>query len=160
MGNIVRISEAASIAIHTMAVLASNPKKVMRTAQIAEALDVSEAHLAKVLQRLTKAGMVTSERGPKGGFLAAKNADSIRLLDIYELIDGPLNEPRCLLNLPVCQGQKCMFGDALHNTYRTIRQQLEKTTLADVKHLMPPVGQVKGEENTITRKGTHHGNET
>ena len=139
MANIIHISDAASIAIHTMAVLAGDSKTVMRTAQIAEALDVSEAHLAKVLQRLTKAGMVTSERGPKGGFLAAKNADSITLLDIYELIDGPLTEPRCLLNLPVCRGQKCMFGDVLHNTHRKIRQLLDKTKLADVKHLMPAV---------------------
>ena len=54
MNSILKISEAASIAIHAMFILASTPDKLFSNKEIATMLDVSENHLAKVLQRLAK----------------------------------------------------------------------------------------------------------
>ena len=68
MSGSLKISEAASLALHTMVYLAGDPSAHYPAGRLAEALCVSEAHLAKVLQRLVKAGMLVSVRGPKGGF--------------------------------------------------------------------------------------------
>ena len=68
MGNLVRISEPASLSLHAAALLARRPGERTSNQEIASALHVSEHHLAKVLQQLGKAEIVRSTRGPRGGF--------------------------------------------------------------------------------------------
>jgi len=75
MNSVLRISEAASLAMHAMMALAAQPEHRRSAQDLARQLDVSLAHLAKVLQRLAKAGYVASTRGPKGGFTLALPAD-------------------------------------------------------------------------------------
>jgi Rrf2 family protein len=99
---------------------------------MAEQLGVSENHLAKVMQRLHKVGLVTSKRGPKGGFTLGRPAGSIRLLDVYEGIDGPLQDRDCLLNEPLCEGTCCLLGGLLGSINEQVREQLSNTTLAHV----------------------------
>ena len=100
MATMLRISEAASLAIHAMAVVAGKPEEVHSTHGVATALGVSEAHLAKVMQRLTRAGLVSSVRGPKGGFVLARPAAEVTLLAIFEAIEGHLEPKGCLLKKP------------------------------------------------------------
>jgi DNA-binding IscR family transcriptional regulator len=64
MSNILKISEAASLALHTTVILAANPNRLVSTKKLASQLHASEAHLSKVLQRLEKADIVNSTRGP------------------------------------------------------------------------------------------------
>jgi Rrf2 family protein len=127
--NIFRISNAASLALHTMVLLAATPDEVVSNRDIAGSLNASEAHLSKVLQRLTKAGLVKSLRGPHGGFKLAKAAAEITLLDIYEAIEGPLISSNCLLASPVCIGNKCILGSLLKTMNSKLREQLAGTHL-------------------------------
>lgn len=128
---VLRISEAASLALHTIVMLAENVGSLLSTGHIASKLGVSEAHLAKVLQRLSKAGYVKSTRGPGGGFVLAKRLDEVRLLDIYELIEGPLEPTTCLLNKPVCNGH-CILGGLLGSLNRQVRERLSELTLSSL----------------------------
>jgi Rrf2 family protein len=128
MPNTLRISEAASLAMHTMALLASRPQR-LPTGQIASVLGASEAHLSKVMQRLAKAGLVRSLRGPKGGFALARPAERIALVEVYEAIEGPLADSKCLLGRPICGGTRCILGRLLGSVNRQVRQYLEATTL-------------------------------
>ncbi len=114
MSSLIGISEAASIGWHAMIVLASSGDKLCSTAEIADRLQVSGAHLSKVLQRLTKAGLVDAVRGPHGGFSLGKPATEMTVLDIYEAIEGPLQERKCLLREPICNGKCCIIGDLFH----------------------------------------------
>jgi Rrf2 family protein len=111
MSSLLGISEAASIGWHAMIVLAAKPDDLKSTAEIAEELQVSGAHLSKVLQRLTRAGLVEAVRGPKGGFRLGKPAKDVTVLEIYEVIEGPLQEHKCLLRKPICNGKCCIIGD-------------------------------------------------
>ena len=115
MPKVMQISEAASLALHSMALLASKPEKIFSVREISSKLHVSEAHLSKVLQRLAKIGLVRSHRGPKGGFVLGKASDKITLLEVYEAIDGPLLSSKCLFNTPICSGEHCIFGDLLES---------------------------------------------
>lgn len=101
MAGLLRITDAAVLGIHALALMAS-AEEPTRVTQLAGTLEASEAHLSKVMQRLSRAGMVTSVRGPKGGFLLARNPDDVTLLEIYEALDGPLAEETCLLARPAC----------------------------------------------------------
>ncbi len=131
MVGILKVSEAAVLAFHTVALLAGEPGRIVTTREIASALEASEAHLSKVLQRLAKSGIVASVRGPKGGFKLGKAPEEISFLDVYEVIDGPLTDVNCLLGVPICEGG-CILGDLLETLNTLVRERLATTRLSDV----------------------------
>lgn len=132
MANMLRISDAASLAMHAMVLLAVNPDKEVSTRRIASQLNASEAHLSKVLQRLAKAGLVTSMRGPKGGFALQRQPHEVRLLDVYEAIEGSLVPNHCLLRARICDGESCILGDLLETVDRQIGDYLAGTNLSEL----------------------------
>ena len=132
MSHPMKISDAASLGMHTMALLADSDEGPVTTHEMATLLDVSEAHLAKVMQRLVHAGLVRSERGPRGGFTLARAGSQISLLEVYETIEGPLSENTCLLKSRICGGSACIMGDLLQKMNRDFREYLAKTKLTDV----------------------------
>jgi Rrf2 family protein len=132
MPRLVHVPEAASLALHSMAVLAGRPRDIIPAREIAEALRASEAHLAKVLRRLEISGFVKSTRGPKGGHVLAVDPAKITLKQIYEAVEGPISPARCLLETPICAGDKCVFGKMLENLDRQLRKHLAETTLSQI----------------------------
>lgn len=66
MSTVLRTLDAASMGIHAMALLSLQADEPVSCKDIAEVLGVSEHHLAKVLQRPGKEGLVEAVRGPKG----------------------------------------------------------------------------------------------
>jgi len=130
MSSVVKISESVSLGLHAMMVLSRDSTKQYSAWELSEELKVSQAHLAKVMQRLVKEGMVVSSRGPKGGFMLGKPAETISLLSIYEAIEGPMTSVRCLLPKPICKDGRCIFGDLLENMNRQIMERMASTKLA------------------------------
>jgi Rrf2 family protein len=135
MDNILKISEAASLAMHATAYLAAKNGNKVSTKEIAGVLGASEHHLAKVLQRLTRAGLVNPVRGPKGGFMLAKVADEILLLDVYEAIEGSFITENCLLSSRICRGDKCILGGLLKSLNREVIEYLSNTRLSEIEHV-------------------------
>lgn len=129
VANRTMISEAASLAMHSMTVLARNPGQRFTNQGLAQLLNASGHHLAKILQRLARAGLVDSVCGPKGGFQLGRPADEIKLVEIYEVVDGPLDPEGCLLGTPVCDGKDCLLGEVIQSFHRQLRQYMAKTTL-------------------------------
>ncbi len=131
MSSLLRVSEAASLALHAAALMAGSDGRRISAAAMAERLAASEAHLGKVLQRLVKAGLARSVRGPGGGYNLTRPPKKISLKEIYEAIEGPLNDSRCLLGVPVCGQKSCPLGDLLSRVNNEITGNLTKMTLAD-----------------------------
>jgi len=132
MANVLKVSDAASLALHTMVILAAKKEKLTTAKDAASQLYVSEAHLSKVLQRLAKQGLVRSVRGPGGGFRLAKEPDEINLLSIYEAIEGPLIEDHCLLDMKACTRSSCIMGGLIGSVNRQIREYLVRTNIAQL----------------------------
>lgn len=141
MSNPVRLSKAVSLALHATALLASDEAAPLSTKGIAAALGVSEAHLAKVLQRLATTGIVRSTAGPAGGFVLAKPGNQIALLEVYEAIEGPLSPFKCLFGTPVCAGAGCIFGGELQGIDTKLRRWLAGTKLSQLSQVL---GRPKG----------------
>jgi Rrf2 family protein len=131
MGGVVKFSEAASLALHTMSYLAVAADRLVAVREVAEALEVSENHLAKVMQRLARAGLCQSTRGPKGGFALTRESREIRLIEIYEAIEGPLEVSHCLFPTARCHGD-CILGDIVGAANATVRDHLSRTRLSDL----------------------------
>ncbi|SYZ74110.1 putative HTH-type transcriptional regulator aq_268 [Candidatus Zixiibacteriota bacterium] len=80
--------------------------RVVPLSEIAQSQDVPEKFLAKIFQNLTKAGVVRSHRGVKGGFTFAKNPDEVTIREIVEIIQGPYHLIRCLHEVDCCEKYK------------------------------------------------------
>ncbi len=133
MESILRISEAASLAIHAVMLIAQAPEeRPVTVPALAEELGVSKAHLSKVLQELTKRGIVHSKRGPGGGYTLAKESGDLTLLDVYEAVEGPFPSGACLLGRPVCHG-KCLFGGMLGTLNNQVRTLLAESHLSALR---------------------------
>jgi len=132
MSRLIKMSEAAALALHAAVLMASRRGGLVSTRSAAEELGVSEAHLSKVLQRLSKDGLVVSERGREGGFRLGKPADRILLLDVYESIEGACVERACLFSSPVCGGKGCILGGIIRDVDRQLRRYLAGTRLSDL----------------------------
>lgn len=129
-----RISESANLAIHAMAHIAmDDSKRRHRVAEIAAMQGVSAAQLAKVMLRLTRAGLLASRSGPGGGFVLGRPADKIVLLEIYEAIDGVVGDGFCSLSAH-CSPDSCALGDLVHQVHEEVRQFLASKRLSE---LMP-----------------------
>ena len=128
MSKVVNISEAASLAIHAIVLIAASDK-LINVNQIAEATGASRNHLAKVMQRLGKQGLVTSSRGPNGGFKLKKKPSEFTLYDVYESIEGPIEIEGCPMERPVCPFEKCLMGGIIHKVTSVLRTYLEAETI-------------------------------
>ena len=128
-----KMSEAVSLALHAASLLASCGERLLRTKDIADILGVSEAHLSKVLQHMTRAGLVKPTRGPAGGFRLARSADDISLKNIYEAVDGPLDVSTCPFNIPACEGGWCVLGRELNSRGKDLLKFLSETRLSTLK---------------------------
>ena len=130
MGNLVRISEPASLSLHAAALLARRDGVRISNQDIAKALGVSGHHLAKVMQQLVRAGIVKSTRGPRGGFELARSPTEVTLLHLFEAVEGALGGAKCLLGERVCDGGDCMVGELVHSVHQHVREYFSATTLA------------------------------
>lgn len=131
MASFIKMSEAANLALHASALLASAPERRVPAKEMARRLGASEAHLAKVMQRLRRTGLVTSARGPTGGFSLARDAGKISLKEIYEAIEGRIDTGRCMFGEPVCGRRKCFLGGLVRDASRMIDSRLSGTKLSE-----------------------------
>jgi len=130
MAKIVNITEAVSIALHSMVLVAKAQKSQMNATIISNITGSSKFHVSKVLQKLVKDGYLLSQRGPAGGFVLESPPEEITLLQIFESIEGKIIISKCPLN-KVCPFGECIFEDLTMIMTRQFRDYLEGHTLAD-----------------------------
>jgi len=132
MPSLLKISEAASLALHTMALMAQDDEKKFSTREIASTLQRSENHLSKVLQRLARAGYIVSTRGPLGGFQLSGEWAERTFLEIYEVIEGPVDANPCIAGAPVCNRAQCILGGLTESVNRQFVDYMNGTKLKDL----------------------------
>lgn len=110
MGQLIHLSEAASLAIHCLALIAGS-KESLNAATMAQRLSASRNHLAKVLQQLVKHNYLSSTRGPNGGFSMRTPPDEISLYEIYVLMEGKPEVEYCGAHGDECPFADCVYGD-------------------------------------------------
>ncbi len=128
MSKIVSLSEAASIALHGI-ILIAREKKGMNVVRIAESTSTSKHHVAKIMQRLVKSGYLVSHRGPRGGFELKKKPEKITFLEIYETIEGTIEINTCPMDKPVCPFDKCILNNVTSKMSREFREYLRQQTV-------------------------------
>jgi len=128
MAKLVHFSEAASLALHSMVIIARSKVHVNVNA-LAEEMGSSRNHLAKVLQQLVKFNYLRSVRGPNGGFILSKLPSEITILNIYEAIEGKIDTPECPLDRPICPFDMCLMGGLIKEVTLKFKDYFQGLTL-------------------------------
>jgi Rrf2 family protein len=153
----VRISEGVEWALHCLVLLATvPPERALPAARLAEFHGVPAPYLAKHLQALSRAGLVDTVPGPRGGYRLARRPRDITVLEVVHAVDGPSPAFTCTeirqrgpAALPgrhyraVCGIHRTMMR--AEDAYRAV---LRETTVADLVDGMladaSPEGLVRG----------------
>ncbi len=118
------ISKTCIYGIQAMIHIASQkPGQWVSIQSIANSLNISFHFLTKVLQQLTAAGLMNSQRGVHGGVMLAKSAEDISLLEIISIIDGTDIFEQCMLGLPGCgTAEAC----PVHESWTALRTEIAR----------------------------------
>ncbi len=130
MARLFNISEAANIAIHSMTLIAAS-EKTLNSLQISNMLNFSRNHVAKILQILSRYGLISSKRGPQGGFKLKKPAAEISLYKIMELIDGKMEPEHCRGNIELCPFETCIYGIERQRWFKEFVDYYSSCTIND-----------------------------
>lgn len=100
------LSSTAQQALHAVLCIAALADEgPVRVDEVAAVIGGPRNYLSKTLHLLTRAGVLRSERGPRGGFRLAVAADRLTLARVVAPFE-PVGERRCLLGRPVCGDAK------------------------------------------------------
>jgi Rrf2 family iron-sulfur cluster assembly transcriptional regulator len=123
------ISNSSKYGIRALTYLASQPKSAGKIGikQISQDLDLPTPFLAKILQTLAKQKVLSSSKGPHGGFSLLKDPKDITLLDVVRAIDTDEVLTNCVMQNRTC---KCVDKDKapcpVHENYAKVRSGLLK----------------------------------
>ena len=100
---------------------------------ISDEEEISYQLACKLMQKLHNAKLLESCMGPKGGFQLSREPAKINLLEIIELIQGPLRFNRCLLAIDACPRQKnCPVSEKLADLQKYMGNYLNDITLDEL----------------------------
>ena len=126
------ISQTAEYALRAMVFLAENAAQSHTTRQVAEATQVKQAYLSKVLQGLSRAGLVTSQRGLGGGFLLARPAAEINLFEVLQAVDPLQRIHACPLKLKAHSPRLCPLHRRLDAAMAAVERSFKESRLSDL----------------------------
>ncbi|PLX09961.1 MAG: Rrf2 family transcriptional regulator [Marinilabiliales bacterium] len=131
MGKVLNITEAVTIALHSMIIIANDKSGQVNVNDISKAITSSKFHVAKVLQKLVKEGFLGSHRGPSGGFFLKVKPTDISMLEIYESIEGKITIAECPIDHEVCPFNNCVFDQLTIDMTQNFVDFLKSRTLED-----------------------------
>jgi Rrf2 family protein len=100
---------------------------------LAEMYMIPQEALAKILQKLTKAGLLVSHYGTNGGYMLARDPRHISAFEVIRAIDGPLFITSCSAATEDCeQSDRCTIREPLRRVGRTIEEVLNRLTIWDL----------------------------
>lgn len=128
------LSKSCEYGLRAMLYLATvDPDGYVSIGTISDELDISFPFLTKIFQQLNDAGLLTSQRGPKGGVALTTPADEVTLYDVVVAIDGDDLFEECVLGLPGCGDERpCPLHDRWADERDRVKDMFQSMTLAEM----------------------------
>lgn len=99
----------------------------------AQKLTLSPGYIAKIFQDVSRAGFTQATQGPGGGYQLARPAESIRMVEIIEMLDGPMVSECCILSVGNCSRQVgCGVRSVIREAELAQYRVFERETLASL----------------------------
>ena len=125
-------TQTVEYALRAVVHLAAQGPSACTTEQIAKATKVPQAYLSKVLQALSRAGIVRSQRGIGGGVALAKTPEELTILEVVNAVDPIRRITKCPLGLPDTEPSFALCTNGWTRCWRWPRRRSAQTTLAEV----------------------------
>lgn len=152
-----KLTKSVDFALRILIHLAAE-EKLSTMPRLSESLAISYNNLTKLVQALSKAGLVQTRQGKHGGILLGKNPHEVSLKMVIDLIEGPLKLSECMGgSKDSCQlSTQCRIRGVFQNVQRDIDDILAKVSVADImaSEVHPPqeLKTMKG-HNRVKMKG-------
>ncbi|MBI1963123.1 MAG: Rrf2 family transcriptional regulator [Candidatus Rokubacteria bacterium] len=118
------------MAIHYIAV--HDEVGTVSAKRIAEEFAIPPELLAKILQRLAKRRLITSQNGPKGGYVLARLPSEISVGQVVRALEGPINIVSCFDHAGCPQEERCNLRRPVQKIQAAISQMLDSMSLAEL----------------------------
>ena len=130
-----KLTKKADYGLMAMKHLAERSHETACSAKdVADEYGIPQEALAKILQRLVKAGLLRSQHGTNGGYTLARPAGTISAFEVIRAIDGPLFITSCVTVRGECgQSNRCTIREPLRRVNESIEQVLRAITILEMK---------------------------
>ncbi len=126
------LSQTVEYALRAMVFLASKPDSSHTAVGIAKATKVPQAYLSKIMQNLSREGLVRSQRGLNGGFTLALSAEDLSVLQVVSAVDPIQRIRTCPLGLSSHGKALCPLHSRLDKVLEEVEKAFGNTTLAEI----------------------------
>jgi Rrf2 family protein len=146
-----KLTKKADYGLMAMKHLAERaPKGSCSAKDVADAYGIPQEALAKILQRLVKAGLLRSQHGINGGYTLARDPNTISAFEVIQAIDGPLFITSCVTVRGECdQTDRCTIREPLRKVNESIEQVLKRIKISHMRE-EPETIEVKKPADLVT----------
>jgi Rrf2 family nitric oxide-sensitive transcriptional repressor len=124
------VTRETDYAVRCVLYLAQADDQIANVTEVSSKMHIPKTFLAKIFQRLAKAGLVESIRGMNGGFTLSKKPPAISLLDIMEAIQGPSCINVCAVNSKKCKRSTyCTVHPFWVDLRREVNKRMQEQTI-------------------------------
>ena len=128
-------SKTTQYAVRVLGYIYCHSPKPHSAAFLHTTLELPYKYLTKLLTKLEKKGLLSSIKGRNGGFVLARDAQSITFGDILEAVDESLESQQCVLGFEMCDAKNpCALHDRWLKPKKAIDEMIEQTTLEILMH--------------------------
>ncbi len=128
-----RVSKLTDYATVILTHIAHQPDKLHAASDITQSTGVALPTVSKVLKLLSKANILISHRGAKGGYALAKNPKETNVAEVIAAIEGPIGITECTSSEGICEQEpSCEIKGNWNLINRAVYTALEAVTLADL----------------------------
>lgn len=126
------LSQTSEYALRAMAWLALTPSELVATSTLAEKTQVPATYLAKVLQQLSAADLITGRRGVGGGYRLARDPRAITLLQVIQAVGVLQRIPSCPLGIATHGSNLCPLHRKSDEAAAAVIEIYDGVTLEDL----------------------------
>ncbi len=128
-----RISKLTDYGTVVLAELAANSASVCSASDVAQATGIAAPTVSKLLKLLSRAGLVTSRRGARGGYQLSRLPGAISAAEVIDALEGPVSITECSADDRSCDFEStCNVGGAWQRINVAIRHALDDVSLEDL----------------------------
>jgi Rrf2 family protein len=127
------ITRDTDYALRAICFIVKHKERVVSATELVKNLKMPRPFLRKVLQTLNKKGILESHKGQGGGFLLAKAAEKILLVDLIRIFQGSLRLNECFLRKIACPNMRtCVLRKKICSIERYVIAELKSITIASL----------------------------
>ncbi len=129
-----KLSKTSEYALRVLAYMINSDMQVFKAKDLVETLNVPNKYLRRLMTDMSKYGFIKSLQGREGGYVFAKNADKIFLIEVIDAVEGIDKYQGCIMGHQSCSEENPC---SLHKSYAPIRdlemEYFRKTSIKELK---------------------------